>query len=90
MRIKKTRKIFIKNLSVKVQKPNVWDFLNFERMVGCERQLFKEKQYKKIVVLDMFYDPKIGLLWHAWGFFYCFRFIFMFTNIENKLEMLNK
>jgi hypothetical protein len=34
-------------------------------MVGCERQLFKEKQYKKIVVLDMFYDPKIGLLWHA-------------------------
>jgi hypothetical protein len=38
----------------------------------------------------MFYDPKIGLLWHAWGFFYCFRFIFMFTNIENKFEMLNK
>jgi len=47
MSIKKTRKIFIRNLSVKVQEPNIKDFLNFERMVGCERQLFKEKQQKQ-------------------------------------------
>jgi hypothetical protein len=51
---------------------------------------FQRKAIKKILVLDMFYDPKIGLLWPDWGFFYFFRFIFMFTNIENKFEMLNK
>jgi len=45
MSIKKTRKIFIRNLSVKVQEPNIKDFLNFERMVGV-RDNFSKKSNK--------------------------------------------
>jgi len=45
---KKKRKIFIRNPSVKVQEPNIKDFLSFERIAGWwEAKLSKENKKRE-------------------------------------------
>jgi hypothetical protein len=49
------------------------------------------KTKKKVVILGIFYDSKVGLCGLLEMFFFLvFFYIFMFTSIEQRFEMLKK
>jgi hypothetical protein len=48
------------------------------------------KTKKKVVILGIFYDSKVGLCGLLEMFFFSFFYIFMFTSIEQRFEMLKK